>query len=115
MPSFRGAPGRREPGIPQLFCSSHFEIPGSRPPASPRNDEHDGLEPSCRNATAFPTRNLPGRTAAMIILTDNDVLPDDGAKGTLVGRVWRPEVQGPAVVAVRTDGVFDVTSAFPPV
>ncbi len=51
----------------------------------------------------------------MITLTANDVLPDDGAKGTLVGRVWRPEVQGPAVVAVRTDGVFDVTSAFPTV
>jgi fumarylacetoacetate (FAA) hydrolase family protein len=48
----------------------------------------------------------------MITLTANDVLPDDGAKGTLVGRVWRPDVAGPAVVAVRNDGVFDVTSAF---
>ncbi len=49
----------------------------------------------------------------MIILTPKDVLPDDGTGGTLVGRVWRPEVDGPAVVAVRDDGVFDVTSAFP--
>ena len=48
----------------------------------------------------------------MITLTANDVLPDDGARGTLVGRVWRPDVAGPAVVAVRTGGVFDVTSAF---
>ena len=48
----------------------------------------------------------------MITLTANDVLPDDGAKGTLVGRVWRPDVAGPAVVAVRADGVFDITSTF---
>src|ERR1700753_4197073 len=48
----------------------------------------------------------------MITLTANDVLPDDGARGTLVGRVWRPDVGGPAVVAVRADGVFDVTASF---
>jgi fumarylacetoacetate (FAA) hydrolase family protein len=48
----------------------------------------------------------------MITLTANDVLPDDGTAGTLTGRVWRPDVAGPAVVAVRADGVFDVTSAF---
>ena len=48
----------------------------------------------------------------MITLTANDVLPDDGAKGSLVGRVWRPDAEGPAVVAVRADGVFDVTSTF---
>ncbi|MGY3453774.1 fumarylacetoacetate hydrolase family protein [Bradyrhizobium sp. USDA 4353] len=51
----------------------------------------------------------------MIHLTPESVLPDDGASGTLVGRVWRPEADGPAVVAVRADGVFDVTSAFPTV
>ncbi len=43
------------------------------------------------------------------------VLPTDGTNGTLVGRVWRPDVEGPAVVAVRDDGVFDVTAAFPTV
>ncbi|CAL76301.1 conserved hypothetical protein [Bradyrhizobium sp. ORS 278] len=51
----------------------------------------------------------------MINLTPETVLPDDGASGTLVGRVWRPDLDGPAVVAVRDDGVFDVTSAFPTV
>lgn len=40
-------------------------------------------------------------------------LPEDG--GVLVGRVWRPDVGGPSVVAVRADGVHDVTSAFPTV
>ena len=48
----------------------------------------------------------------MITLTAKDVLPHDGAGGTLVGRVWRPDVAGPAVVAVRNDGVFDVSARF---
>ncbi|MCP3470929.1 fumarylacetoacetate hydrolase family protein [Bradyrhizobium sp. CCGUVB1N3] len=46
-------------------------------------------------------------------LTARDVLPEDGTRGTLVGRVWLPQVDGPAVVAVRSDGVFDVTARFP--
>jgi hypothetical protein len=31
----------------------------------------------------------------------------------LAGRVWRPDSAGPSVVAVRDDGVFDVTAEFP--
>ena len=46
--------------------------------------------------------------AAMMTLTAKDVLPEDGASGTLVGRVWLPQVGGPAVAAVRNDGLFDV-------
>jgi fumarylacetoacetate (FAA) hydrolase family protein len=41
-------------------------------------------------------------------------LPTDAADAALVGRVWRPGV-GPAVVAVRPDGLHDVTAAFPTV
>jgi fumarylacetoacetate (FAA) hydrolase family protein len=51
----------------------------------------------------------------MITLTAKDVLPDDGTIGTLVGRVWLPQAGGPAVVAIRSDGVFDVTAQFPTV
>ena len=51
----------------------------------------------------------------MITLTEKDVLPEDGASGTLVGRVWLPQVGGPAVVAVRNDGLFDVSAQFPTV
>ena len=40
-------------------------------------------------------------------------LPDDGARGALAGRVWRPDVEGPSVVAIRPDGVVDVTRSFP--
>ncbi|WP_371929934.1 fumarylacetoacetate hydrolase family protein [Bradyrhizobium sp. CCGUVB1N3] len=50
---------------------------------------------------------------ARMTLTARDVLPEDGTRGTLVGRVWLPQVDGPAVVAVRSDGVFDVTARFP--
>jgi fumarylacetoacetate (FAA) hydrolase family protein len=39
--------------------------------------------------------------------------PDDGTSGALAGRVWRPDLQGPSVVAIRPDGVFDISRAFP--
>ncbi|MEP9375324.1 fumarylacetoacetate hydrolase family protein [Aquabacter sp. CN5-332] len=42
-------------------------------------------------------------------------LPADADTATLVGRVWRPDVAGPSVVAVRPSGVFDVTARFPTV
>ena len=43
------------------------------------------------------------------------VLPDDGLQGTLVGRVWVPHgaVHGPAVVALRSEGVFDLSAHYP--
>jgi fumarylacetoacetate (FAA) hydrolase family protein len=48
----------------------------------------------------------------MITLTARDVLPEDGTRGALAGRVWLPQAQGPAVVAIRSDGVFDVSARF---
>jgi fumarylacetoacetate (FAA) hydrolase family protein len=42
-------------------------------------------------------------------------LPADGTAGTLVGRAWLPQVEGPAVVVVRADGLYDLTRAFPTV
>jgi fumarylacetoacetate (FAA) hydrolase family protein len=48
----------------------------------------------------------------MLTLTEKDILPEDGASGTLVGRVWLPHVGGPAVAAVRSDGLFDVSAQF---
>lgn len=40
-------------------------------------------------------------------------LPQDGTAGALAGRVWRPEEQGPSVVAIRAGGVVDISRAFP--
>ncbi|MGC5778474.1 fumarylacetoacetate hydrolase family protein [Methylobacterium sp. NFXW15] len=44
-----------------------------------------------------------------------DILPEDGCKGALVGRIWRPDVSGPSVVAIRqgADGAahaIDITA-----
>ena len=40
-----------------------------------------------------------------------NLLPDDGFAGTLIGRAWLPApLAGPAVVAVREDGVYDLSS-----
>ncbi len=50
-------------------------------------------------------------------LTAGEILPNDGVRGTLVGRVWRPDVGGPSVVAIRAGSggearVVDVTARF---
>jgi len=42
------------------------------------------------------------------------VLPNDGLQGTLVGRVWaHGAIPGPAVVALRPEGVFDLSATYP--
>ncbi len=46
-------------------------------------------------------------------LGEADALPLDGFVGALAGRVWRPDLGGPSVVAIRADGVFDVCSSYP--
>jgi fumarylacetoacetate (FAA) hydrolase family protein len=46
-------------------------------------------------------------------LTAATTLPHDGTVGALAGRVWRPDVQGPSVVAIRADGVVDITRHAP--
>ena len=51
----------------------------------------------------------------MMTLTAQDLLPEDGTRGALAGRVWLPQAGGPAVVAIRDEGVFDVTARFPTV
>jgi fumarylacetoacetate (FAA) hydrolase family protein len=40
-------------------------------------------------------------------------LPDDHARATLVGRAWLPSVNGPAVIAVRGDNIFDISAIAP--
>jgi fumarylacetoacetate (FAA) hydrolase family protein len=50
----------------------------------------------------------------MLIATDAAfILPDDFANAALMGRVWRPDLAGPAVVAIREKGVFDISDEFP--
>ena len=50
----------------------------------------------------------------MPIVTDATfILPDDFAAAALMGRIWRPDLASPSVVAIRNDGVFDITDNFP--
>ena len=50
-------------------------------------------------------------------LTAREILPADAGRGALVGRVWRPDVGGPSVVAIRAGSeggmrVVDITAQF---
>ncbi len=47
------------------------------------------------------------------VMLENEILPLDGYAGALAGRAFRPDLGGPAVVAIRAEGVFDVTAQFP--
>ena len=50
-------------------------------------------------------------------LTPDVVLPEDGCRGMLIGRVWLPNDNkipaGPSVVVVTGHGVYDISSAHP--
>ncbi len=48
-------------------------------------------------------------------LTAASLLPDDKTAGALVGRAWLPSASGPAVVAVRDGGIYDITANYPTV
>lgn len=50
----------------------------------------------------------------MSIPSLNISLPDDASSATLVGRVYRPDVEGPAIVTIRDQQVIDITSAAAP-
>jgi fumarylacetoacetate (FAA) hydrolase family protein len=56
-----------------------------------------------------------GETMARIadLMTPATTLPKDGTRGALAGRVWLPDATGPAVAAVRTDGVYDISRLAP--
>ena len=50
-----------------------------------------------------------------LALDPGSTLPRDGDAGTLIGRVWRPDRDGPSVVAVRGGALHDISAAAPTV
>jgi fumarylacetoacetate (FAA) hydrolase family protein len=47
-------------------------------------------------------------------MDDLPFLPDDHARATLLGRIWRPgAIPGPSIVVVENGEVFDITAAHP--
>ncbi|QKS80521.1 fumarylacetoacetate hydrolase family protein [Pseudomonas bijieensis] len=48
-----------------------------------------------------------------LMLTPENTLPVDGVAGTLIGRAWVPgRIAGPSPIALRSDGVFDLSDRF---
>jgi len=50
----------------------------------------------------------------LLTVSARRILPVDGA-GALAGRVWRPDADGPSIVAIRGEHAFDISRAFPTV
>lgn len=50
-----------------------------------------------------------------LLLRPDTTLPADGVAGTLIGRVWRPDVDGPSVVVAKGSALHDISSTFPTV
>src|SRR5215469_6794346 len=67
---------------------------------------------------SLPSRSA-GQGAKMGRITDYltpaTTLPVDGTAGALVARVWLPQAAGPAVTAIRADGVYDISRLAPTV
>src|SRR6185369_12781236 len=62
----------------------------------------------------LPVRERGKKDWSMPLSLDpRSTLPTDATSGTLVGRVWRPELEGPSVVAIRADDVFDISRSYP--
>ncbi len=47
-----------------------------------------------------------------IVLNIEEFLPQDNTTGALAARVWRPELGGPSVVAIRDDQIYDISINF---
>src|SRR3954471_10521208 len=63
---------------------------------------------------SWPLRPSEGSEIMHALSADlSSSLPVDGCVGALAGRVWRPDICGPSVVAVRHEGVFDISRHFP--
>ncbi len=52
-------------------------------------------------------------SAIRSLLTPARCLPADHEHALLIGRVWQPDVAGPSVVRVTSEGVFDVSALAP--
>jgi fumarylacetoacetate (FAA) hydrolase family protein len=50
-----------------------------------------------------------------VTLSIANTLPSDAKAALLIGRVWRPDVQGPSVVIMRDDNLIDISKVFPTV
>jgi fumarylacetoacetate (FAA) hydrolase family protein len=47
------------------------------------------------------------------LMSQELALPADRVAGALAGRIWRPDLGGPSIIALRPDGVYDITRLAP--
>src|SRR5271163_400916 len=66
-----------------------------------------------RRGAVNPPNAAPGRPMPTLNLSEETTLPSDRYAGALAARVFRPDVSGPSVAAIRENGVFDISAAFP--
>src|SRR5206468_2971432 len=124
LPRARRAAGRRGAAVPAAPSGDRRDH--SRRPPSRRDRGQSALLPpshpgrpvaraeGCQAASPGGTDAM---SAAWAAIDPAAVLPEDGYEGTLVGRAWLPaadgRVAGPAVVAIRAAGIFDLGAAAP--
>jgi fumarylacetoacetate (FAA) hydrolase family protein len=46
-------------------------------------------------------------------LKPEKILPDDHKEAALAGRAWRPDVDGPSIIALNGDELFDISAEYP--
>jgi fumarylacetoacetate (FAA) hydrolase family protein len=69
--------------------------------------------PQNRLFSPSPEFAISDHAMSSLSLSVTATLPRDAADAALLGRVWRPDVEGPAVVAVRDGQLVDISQAFP--
>jgi fumarylacetoacetate (FAA) hydrolase family protein len=73
----------------------------------------NGLIVPCA-ATRLPAEGSKHQINEALMISDPaSLLPRDHADATLVGRVWLPDAQGPAIVILRGNELIDVTASYP--
>src|SRR4051794_12819782 len=69
----------------------------------------------CRGSCRVLHPTLDRRSPMPLAFDPGSTLPRDGDAGALVGRVWRPDRQGPSVVVARDGALHDISAAAPTV
>ncbi len=85
----------------------HRAPAGERP--GPDRPQH-----SRRHRLAEPrVHEVGGKLQIQSFLEPKVALPADGTRGSLVGRIWRPDVRGPSLVRLVGHEVIDITRTYP--